>query len=494
MSTMNSATPTSRPSDRVLGSYAWTNPAEFFAVATERFFCRPGARRGQARRSTRCPQHVLPAGPGRRLTDPRRPTVRRAREEIRTPDLLFTRQLLCQLSYPGGRLIVPASGRIGFESVAAHRPRGRGVLALGYPSEKDARNERVTVRGGLPGTPLAPARRPPTMSAPRHSSGSGFGSSAGGAAVRGAVVIGIALVIGFLLLQQGVGDDDLLVQSESANNASETGTTGAATGGARGTETGGADTGGTTPTTDASNAGSLPTAPPPCRSLPAPPTRSRSSWPTPPASTAPPVGPPSSSVRSATPRSPATNAEEAADTSTLYFAEGYDPEALVMASRSGSIRPMSHRCPTRFRSANRRPTPIWSCSWVATWRNRPDRRCPPSTTSWRVSHRAWTGPRSSPTSMARSRPSSIGPMTPCWSTAPNPSYARLAEEPVCSPSSRADPSPTSSDICPRDRCCRVCTGSKRSAAENGETIRRPEPGARSSPTSRPPPRVSAPKA
>lgn len=30
-----------RPSDRVLGSYAWTNPAEFFAVATERFFCRP---------------------------------------------------------------------------------------------------------------------------------------------------------------------------------------------------------------------------------------------------------------------------------------------------------------------------------------------------------------------------------------------------------------------------------------------------------------------
>ncbi len=32
-----------RPSDRVLGSYAWTNPAEFFAVATERFFCRPAA-------------------------------------------------------------------------------------------------------------------------------------------------------------------------------------------------------------------------------------------------------------------------------------------------------------------------------------------------------------------------------------------------------------------------------------------------------------------
>ncbi len=32
-----------RPSDRVLGTYAWTNPAEFFAVATERFFCRPVA-------------------------------------------------------------------------------------------------------------------------------------------------------------------------------------------------------------------------------------------------------------------------------------------------------------------------------------------------------------------------------------------------------------------------------------------------------------------
>ncbi|MFA9563197.1 MAG: zinc-dependent peptidase [Acidimicrobiales bacterium] len=32
---------TARPSDRVLGTYAWTNAAEFFAVATERFFCRP---------------------------------------------------------------------------------------------------------------------------------------------------------------------------------------------------------------------------------------------------------------------------------------------------------------------------------------------------------------------------------------------------------------------------------------------------------------------
>ncbi len=30
-----------RPDDEVLDPYAWTNPAEFFAVATETFFCRP---------------------------------------------------------------------------------------------------------------------------------------------------------------------------------------------------------------------------------------------------------------------------------------------------------------------------------------------------------------------------------------------------------------------------------------------------------------------
>ncbi len=30
-----------RPSDEVLGAYAWSNPAEFFAVATETFFCTP---------------------------------------------------------------------------------------------------------------------------------------------------------------------------------------------------------------------------------------------------------------------------------------------------------------------------------------------------------------------------------------------------------------------------------------------------------------------
>jgi MtfA peptidase len=30
-----------RSSDHLLGSYAWTNPAEFFAVATETFFCVP---------------------------------------------------------------------------------------------------------------------------------------------------------------------------------------------------------------------------------------------------------------------------------------------------------------------------------------------------------------------------------------------------------------------------------------------------------------------
>ena len=33
--------PEHRPSDDVLRPYAWTNPAEFFAVATETFFCTP---------------------------------------------------------------------------------------------------------------------------------------------------------------------------------------------------------------------------------------------------------------------------------------------------------------------------------------------------------------------------------------------------------------------------------------------------------------------
>ncbi len=32
---------------------------------------------------------------------------------------------------------------------------------------------------------------------------------------------------------------------------------------------------------------------------------------------------------------PASNAEEAADTSTLHYAEGYQPEALVMANEIG---------------------------------------------------------------------------------------------------------------------------------------------------------------
>jgi Mlc titration factor MtfA (ptsG expression regulator) len=31
----------SRPSDAVLRPYAWSSPAEFFAVATEAFFCTP---------------------------------------------------------------------------------------------------------------------------------------------------------------------------------------------------------------------------------------------------------------------------------------------------------------------------------------------------------------------------------------------------------------------------------------------------------------------
>ncbi len=172
------------------------------------------------------------------------------------------------------------------------------------------------------------------MSAPRHSSGSGFGSSAGGAAVRGAVVIGIALVIGFLLLQQSVGDDDLLVQSEAASNPSETGTTGGDDGDDTGADTGGADTGGTTPTTGVSNAGSLPTA----TTLP---VASR------PANEVKVVVANAARVDGAAGRAteqlralgyttlPASNAEEAADTSTLYYAEGYEPEALVMANEIG---------------------------------------------------------------------------------------------------------------------------------------------------------------
>ncbi len=172
------------------------------------------------------------------------------------------------------------------------------------------------------------------MSAPRHSSGSGFGSSAGGAAVRGAVVIGIALVIGFLLLQQGVGDDDLLVQSEAASNASDTGTTGGDDGGDTEADTGGSDTAGTTPTTGVSNAGSLPTA----TTLP---VASR------PANEVKVVVANAARVDGAAGRAteqlralgyttlPASNAEEAADTSTLYYAEGYEPEALVMANEIG---------------------------------------------------------------------------------------------------------------------------------------------------------------
>ena len=184
------------------------------------------------------------------------------------------------------------------------------------------------------------------MSAPRHSSGSGFGSSAGGAAVRGAVVIGIALVIGFLLLQQGVGDDDLLVQSEAASNPSETGTGG----GDGGTgETGGADPEGTTtPTTAVSNAGSLPTA----TTVPAD-VR--------PANEVKVVVANAARVDGAAGRAteqlralgyttlPASNADEAADTSTLYYAEGYEPEALVMANEIGldaaNVAPMPDPIP-----------------------------------------------------------------------------------------------------------------------------------------------------
>lgn len=171
------------------------------------------------------------------------------------------------------------------------------------------------------------------MSAPRHSSGSGFGSSAGGAAVRGAVVIGIALVIGFLLLQQGVGDEDLLVQSEAASNASESGTTGGDDEGDTGTETGEADTDDTTVTTDPSNAGSIPVA------TTLPPAR--------PANEVKVVVANAARVDGAAGRAteqlralgyttlPASNGEEAADTSSLLYAEGYQAEALVMANEIG---------------------------------------------------------------------------------------------------------------------------------------------------------------
>lgn len=186
------------------------------------------------------------------------------------------------------------------------------------------------------------------MSAPRHSSGSGFGSSAGGAAVRGAVVIGIALVIGFLLLQQGVGDDDLLVESEAASNASETGTTGGGDGdGDTGTDTGESDTG-TTASTDPSNAGSVPA---PVTTLPAPR----------PANEVKVVVANAASIAGAAGRATeelralgyttleATNADEAADTSTLLYAEGYESEALAMAAEIGldpaNIAPMPDPVP-----------------------------------------------------------------------------------------------------------------------------------------------------
>jgi hypothetical protein len=166
------------------------------------------------------------------------------------------------------------------------------------------------------------------------------------------VVIGIALVIGFLLLQQGVGDDDLLVQSEAASNPSETGTTGGDDGGDdggdTGSDTGGADTGGTTPTTGVSNAGSLPTA----TTLP---VASR------PANEVKVVVANAARVDGAAGRAteqlralgyttlPASNAEEAADTSTLYYAESYEPEALVMANEIGldaaNVAPMPDPIP-----------------------------------------------------------------------------------------------------------------------------------------------------
>ena len=48
----------------VLRDYAGVNPGEFFAVATEVFFCRPLELRTHERRSVRRDGRVLPAGPG----------------------------------------------------------------------------------------------------------------------------------------------------------------------------------------------------------------------------------------------------------------------------------------------------------------------------------------------------------------------------------------------------------------------------------------------
>src|SRR5690606_10201055 len=53
----------------------------------------------------------------------RKPLEFRAREENRTPDLLFTRQLLCQLSYSGG-----TSASWSAESSADCKPPAAGPL------------------------------------------------------------------------------------------------------------------------------------------------------------------------------------------------------------------------------------------------------------------------------------------------------------------------------------------------------------------------------
>jgi hypothetical protein len=151
--------------------------------------------------------------------------------------------------------------------------------------------------------------------------------------VRGAVVIGIALVIGFLLLQQGVGDEDLLVQSEAASNPSESGTTGGDDGGDTGSETEGADTDDTSVTTDPSNAGSIPVA---TTLLPA---RANNEVKVVVANAARVDGAAGRATEELRALGyttlPASNGEEAADTSSLLYAEGYQAEALVMANEIG---------------------------------------------------------------------------------------------------------------------------------------------------------------
>ena len=67
------------------------------------------------------------------------------------------------------------------------------------------------------------------MSDPEFSTGSGFASSAGGAAARGAILVGLAVLLGFLLLQRNDDQSDLVQAPDSTIGAAPVGTdTGAA--------------------------------------------------------------------------------------------------------------------------------------------------------------------------------------------------------------------------------------------------------------------------